>query len=318
MDELHVAAFYKFAAFPDYREWQTPLLELCEREGLHGTLLLAPEGLNGTIAGCKAGISALHEFLRRDERFSEFDCKWSTAATPPFARMKVRLKKEIVTMGVPSIDPNQSVGTYVEPQDWNQLLEDPDVILVDTRNQYEVAIGTFKGAVNPKLDSFREFPDWLRQEFNARTNPKVAMFCTGGIRCEKSTAFLKQEGVSEVFHLKGGILKYLETVEEESSLWEGECYVFDERVSVGHGLRPGSYELCRACGDPINAADKMSSDFALGVSCPHCIDRSTPEQKERFTERVRQVEIAKSRGKTHLKARPSVKSSSTTSETTET
>ena len=312
MNPLHVVAFYRFVAFPDFEEWRAPLLELCLDRGLCGTLLLAPEGLNGTIAGSRADLMAVHEWLARDPRFVELECKWSRAPSPPFARMKVRLKKEIVTMGVPDIDPNQTVGTYVEPEEWNRLLEDPELILVDTRNQYEVALGTFDGAINPNLDSFREFPDWLRNQIDATENPRVAMFCTGGIRCEKSTAFLKQAGLTEVYHLKGGILKYLEKIDAAESRWKGECYVFDERVSVGHGLRPGNYELCRACGDPISAADKESPNFVLGVSCPHCFARSSPEQKRRFAERVRQVNLAKARGKTHLKvSRPNARSHGT-------
>ncbi|MFT7670539.1 MAG: UPF0176 protein [Planctomycetota bacterium] len=302
MSPLSVAAFYKFAALPDYQEWQEPLLDVCAQNHVEGTLLLAPEGINGTIAGPLNGVQAVLDFLARDERFAGLECKWSSASSPPFQRMKVRLKKEIVTMGVDKIDPNQIVGTYVDPKDWNELLEDPDVVVIDARNDYEIGIGTFKGAQDPEIKSFREFPEWLRQRFKAGDNPKVAMFCTGGIRCEKSTAFLKQEGLQEVFHLKGGILKYLENVPEKESLWEGECFVFDERVSVIHGLRQGSYEQCRACGTPINAHDRESSDYALGVSCPTCVRQSTPEQKASFQERAKQVALAQSRGKSHLKA----------------
>ena len=302
MTSVHIAAIYRFVAFPDFEEWQSPLREVCEANGIRGTILLANEGLNGTIAGTEAGLNAVLEFLAGDERFRGLEPKWSRSSAPPFMRMKVRLKEEIVRMGVPTVDPNKAVGTYVAPEEWNALIADPDVIVVDTRNDYEVAIGTFKGAQNPNLESFREFPEWLRAELVSRDNPKVAMFCTGGIRCEKSTAFLKQEGVEEVFHLKGGILKYLELVPETESLWEGECYVFDERVSVKHGLVEGSYELCRACGDPINATDKESARYRFGVSCPRCFDNTTEAQKERFRERVRQVDLAKARGTTHLKA----------------
>ena len=302
MPELDVVAFYRFVAFSDYVNWQAPLREVCLANHVKGTLLLAPEGINGTIAGSRAGPQTVLDFLGKDERFTELECKWSRASASPFVRMKVRLKREIVTMGVPNVDPNQSAGTYVAPADWNALIEDPDVIVVDTRNDYEVSIGSFRGAKNPKLDSFREFPEWMRRELLEKRVPKVAMFCTGGIRCEKSTAFLKQAGAEEVYHLKGGILKYLETVPESESLWNGECFVFDERVSVKHGLAEGSFELCRGCGDPINASDKASDEFQDGVSCPHCFHRSTSAQKERFAERARQVELARSRGKTHLKS----------------
>ncbi len=298
--EHHVAAFYRFAPFPDFAEWRAPAREVAEAGGLRGTLLLAPEGLNGTLAGTRSGLDAMLDFLGEDERFRELEIKWSLAECPPFARLKVRLKEEIVRMGVPAVDPTKIVGTYVAPEDWNALIEDPDVIVVDTRNDYEVAIGSFRGARNPGLASFREFPKWLESELVARDQPKVAMFCTGGIRCEKSTAFLKQVGVEEVFHLKGGILKYLEAVPEKDSLWEGECYVFDERVSVKHGLEQGSYELCWACGDPIDAADRASAQYEFGISCPHCFAHTTPQQKERFGQRVMQTELAESRGESHL------------------
>ena len=300
--ELHVAAFYRFAPFPEFAEWRAPLRELCLAHDLRGTLLLAPEGLNGTLAGTRSALEALLDHLGEDERFRELEVKWSRSEHAPFARMKVRLKKEIVRMGVPTVDPTRTVGTYVAPDDWNALISDPEVVVIDTRNDYEVAIGSFEGAENPGLASFREFPEWLRRKFDGAAKPKVAMFCTGGIRCEKSTAFLKEEGVEEVYHLKGGILKYLETVPEAESLWAGECYVFDERVSVKHGLVQGSYELCHACGDPISAKDKAQAAFEWGVSCPHCFERTTPEAKQRFRERVRQVELADARGVTHLGA----------------
>jgi UPF0176 protein len=302
MADYLVAALYKFVALPDYQELREPLFDACVRHQVKGTLLLATEGINGTIAGPADGVRAVVEYLRRDERFLQLEIKQSHATSPPFLRMKVRMKKEIVTMGVPGIDPNQIVGTYVEPNSWNALLEDPDVVVIDTRNDYEVAIGTFRGAKNPHLKTFRDFPAWLRQEFATRENPKVAMFCTGGIRCEKSTAFLKEEGVKEVFHLQGGILKYLETVPEEQSLWEGECFVFDQRVSVKHGLEEGSYGLCRACRNPINEQDRASADFQEGVSCPHCFAQTTDKQKASYTERQRQMELADAR----LKALPTL------------
>ncbi|MCP4862318.1 MAG: rhodanese-related sulfurtransferase [Planctomycetes bacterium] len=295
MTDFLVAALYKFVALPDYQDLRKPLLQACVKNHVKGTLLLATEGINGTIAGPVDGVRKVVEFLRRDPRFLDLEIKQSHAASPPFHRMKVRLKKEIVTMGVPGIDPNQIVGTYVDPESWNALLEDPEVIVIDTRNDYEVAIGTFRGATNPELKTFRDFPDWLRKEFAKRKNPKVAMFCTGGIRCEKSTAFLKEEGVKEVFHLHGGILKYLENVPEDQSLWEGECFVFDQRVSVKHGLEVGSYTLCRACRNPISESDCTTAEFVDGVSCPHCHAHTTAEQKAGFAERQKQMELASAR-----------------------
>ncbi|MCL4142606.1 UNVERIFIED_CONTAM: hypothetical protein GTU68_058523 [Idotea baltica] len=300
MEPLLVAALYKFAAFPEYEEWQLPLKALCLENDVKGTLLLASEGINGTIAGPENGVRNVVERLQSDERFADLNLKWSHASSPPFLRMKVRCKREIVTMGVDAIDPNQIVGTYVKPRDWNAVLADPDVVVIDTRNDYEVGIGTFQGAVNPGLGSFREFPEWLRKRFESDAKPKVAMFCTGGIRCEKSTAFLKREGISEVFHLEGGILKYLEDVPAEESLWQGECFVFDERVSVCHGLEEGTYELCRACRNPIDAADMRTPEYEVGVSCPHCFGQSTAEQKIRYGERARQIELATQRGERHL------------------
>ena len=303
MDSFLVAALYRFAPFPDYAEWQEPLLQRCKDAGVYGTLLLAEEGINGTIAGPEEGVRAVVEFLRSDERFATLEPKWSTASELPFRRMKVRLKKEIVTMGVDGIDPNELVGTYVSPEDWNALISDPRVTVIDTRNDYEVAIGTFRGARNPELASFREFPDWLKLEVEA--GQKVAMFCTGGIRCEKSTAYLKQLGVREVFHLEGGILKYLETVPEAESLWEGECFVFDERVAVGHGLVEGSYRLCRACRFPIDEDDRAHPDYEEGVSCHHCAGRTSAEQKASYRERHKQVQLAEARGQQHLGDLPS-------------
>lgn len=297
MDQYLVAAFYKFATFPDFEEKREPLLEVCQANDVKGSLLLAAEGLNGTISGPAKGVHAVLQYLRSDERFATLEAKESTATSAPFQRMKVKLKREIVTMGVPAIDPNEIVGTYIAPEDWNALIEDPEVILIDTRNDYEVAIGTFKGALNPEIKTFKEFPEWLRSELKSKSEPKVAMFCTGGIRCEKSTAFLKQEGVAEVFHLKGGILKYLETIPEGESLWEGECFVFDQRVSVCHGLREGNYELCHACGDPVSVEDKLGAEFIEGVQCRGCIGRTTPEQKAKFAARYEQQQLAKRRAK---------------------
>lgn len=303
MSDLRVVALYKFVALPDYVERQDPLRELCLRHDVCGTLLLAHEGINGTIAGPDAGIEAVLAELLADPVFDGLEIKESRASERPFRRMKVRLKNEIVTMGVEGIDPACAAGTYVDAADWNALLDDPEVELIDTRNEYEVAIGTFEGARNPGLDNFRQFPDWWQSEYGERPPRKVAMFCTGGIRCEKSTAFLRGLGLDQVFHLKGGILKYLEEVPQADSKWQGECFVFDERVAVGHGLAQGAYTLCRACRFPISAEDRELPSFVDAVSCRHCVDRSTPEQKARFAERKRQVDLAAARGEDHLEAR---------------
>ncbi len=301
-----VAAMYKFTALPDFEALQAPLQAVCRENGVMGTILLAEEGLNGTIAGPDAGIQAAIAHIQADGRFDGMSLKFSHAATMPFHRMKVRLKKEIVTLGQPAADPNKQVGTYVKPEDWNELISDPEVVLVDTRNEYEVAIGTFKGAVDPKTASFREFPDWvaaLKERAKGDKKPKVAMFCTGGIRCEKASSYMKAEGFDEVYHLEGGILKYLENVPEEQSLWQGECFVFDQRVSVEHGLAPGNYDMCHACRRPISEEEKAAPEYVRGVSCSHCFDASSPEQKARFSSRQKQIDLAKARNEQHLGAR---------------
>lgn len=301
---LVVAALYKFTALPDFEGRKEPLLEACQTAGVYGTLLLAHEGINGTIAGTREGIDAALVHIQQIPGCQDLELKESFALENPFYRMKVRLKKEIVTMGVPDIDPNQSVGTYVAPKDWNALISDPDVILIDTRNEYEVGIGTFQGAIDPKTTNFREFPDWFRAQEKLRPDTfdgkKIAMFCTGGIRCEKATAFVKQEGIDEVYHLKGGILKYLETVPKDDSLWDGECFVFDQRVSVKQDLELGSYDMCRACRTPIDENDKASAKYVPGVSCPKCHDVNNAKQKQRYQDRQRQMKLAEKRGETHL------------------
>ena len=303
-----VAALYKFAQFPDPDALRAPLAALCRAQAIKGTLLLAREGLNGTIAGPDRGIAAVLEHLRALPGCAALDVKLSHAEAMPFYRMKVRVKPEIVTMGQPEIDPLTGAGHYVEAAQWNALISDPDVVLIDTRNDYEVAIGTFSGAADPQTTSFRDFPAWFRAErerlLGQGKAPKVAMFCTGGIRCEKSTAFLKNEGVQEVFHLRGGILKYLEQIPAEDSLWQGECFVFDERVSVGHGLAPGSYELCRACRRPLSAVDRASPQYEEGASCPACHDTRDEAQRARYRERHRQELLAIKRGTAHLGAPP--------------
>lgn len=298
---ITVAALYHFSPFDDPAALQGPLLEVCRANRVKGTLLLAGEGINGTIAGPRAGIDAVLAHIRALPGCAALEVKFSSASEMPFHRMKVRLKKEIVTLGVDGIDPSRDVGRYVEAAEWNALISDPATILIDTRNDYEVKIGTFRGALDPKTRSFSEFPEWFRAHRSEFGNkPKVAMFCTGGIRCEKSTAFLRAEGIEDVAHLKGGILKYLETVPEAESLWEGECFVFDERVSVGHGLAQGSHSLCRACRMPLGAEELQSADFVEGVQCPHCAASRTDAQRQRYAERHKQVALAERRGARHV------------------
>ncbi|HWD13845.1 rhodanese-related sulfurtransferase [Pseudochrobactrum sp. sp1633] len=305
MCEAHftVAALYCFARFPDFEDFQAPLTELCDQQGIKGTLLLAAEGLNGTVAGTQSGIAALIAFIEAIPALCEqnIELKYSTASQMPFNRMKVRLKKEIVTMGVDGIDPLQSVGTYVQPQEWNALIDDENTILIDTRNDYEYAIGTFKGAIDPKTKTFREFPQWVEDHRGEMEGKKIAMFCTGGIRCEKATAFVKGLGFDDVFHLKGGILKYLEDMPAEDTRWEGECFVFDERVSVGHGLIEGDVELCRACRNPVTPQSKLSQFYEEGISCDSCYHERSDADRARYAERQRQVLLAKQRGaKQHI------------------
>ena len=298
------AAFYKFVALPDFASKRAPLLAFCEAHNVKGLILLAEEGINSTIAGAPADVHAVLAYLRSDPRLADLEHKESFASKPPFHRMKVRLKKEIVTMGVEGLSPTKRVGQYVKPEDWNALITSPDVVVIDTRNDYEVEIGTFKGAVDPDIQSFSQLTHWVK---NAKElaekegkKPRVAMFCTGGIRCEKSTSLMLEQGFEDVYHLQGGILKYLETVPPEKSLWEGECFVFDERVSVGHGLVPGPHELCRACREPLPAGAKQSALFELGVSCPRCHAHTTETQKNSARERQKQWEIAKQRQINHI------------------
>ncbi|WP_214471985.1 rhodanese-related sulfurtransferase [Mesorhizobium sp. dw_380] len=294
---VHVAALYRFARLDAFETLRTPLAAFCCGRGIKGTLLLAHEGINGTVAGSEAAIAELIDHIEAIDGLSGLEVKCSVATEMPFHRMKVRLKREIVTMGVEDIDPATSAGTYVAPADWNALISAPGTIVIDTRNAYEVSIGTFKGAVDPATSSFREFPAWVEAHRAELEGRKVAMFCTGGIRCEKATAYVKSLGFEDVFHLKGGILKYLEEVPAEQSLWQGECFVFDERVSVSHGLAEGDAELCRACRHPLTASELASPKFAAGVSCPHCFDVRTDEDRQRYAERQRQVELAQAQGR---------------------
>lgn len=300
MSKVVVAALYHFTKFADHKSLQAPLLDLCRKQGIKGSLLLAFEGINGTIAGPRSGIDAVLAHLRSLPGCGDLEHKESLASEMPFNRMKVKLKKEIVTMGQPNVDPTVNVGNYVDAKDWNDLITQDDVVVIDTRNDYEVAIGTFEGAVDPETKSFGEFPAWWEANKERFHNKRVAMFCTGGIRCEKSTNYLMNEGVDDVYHLKGGILKYLEEVPEETSKWDGECFVFDARVSVKHGLEEGKYDLCYACRMPLAPEDFKREEFEKGVSCHLCIDTTDDERKERFRERQRQVELADRRGKHHI------------------
>ena len=300
MSETVICALYRFVRLENFETLREPLLKVMTDNEVRGTLLLACEGVNGTIAGSRDGIDQVLAWLKSDPRLKALDHKESYSAEMPFYRTKVKLKKEIVTMGVEGIDPLKVVGSYVKPADWNALISDPDVILVDTRNDYEVQIGTFENAINPKTDTFREFPDYVNDHLDPNKHKKVAMFCTGGIRCEKSTAYLKEQGFDEVYHLEGGILKYLEQVPEQESMWKGECFVFDNRVTVDHQLESGQYDQCHACRLPITEQEKQSEHYVPGVSCPHCFDKHSEEQLKRFVEREKQMQLAKQRGESHI------------------
>ena len=299
-----VAALYRFTRLDNFAELREPLLDLMLANNVRGTLLLAHEGINGTISGRREDIDTVLNWLRADARLAELDHKESIVDEHPFLRTKVKLKKEIVTMGVEGIDPTRVVGTYLSGEDWNRVISDPETLLIDTRNDYEYEVGTFAGAINPQTKTFREFPDYVREHLDPQKHKRVAMFCTGGIRCEKSTAYLKEQGFDEVYHLKGGILKYLEETPKDNSLWQGECFVFDERVTVDHDLQPGSFDQCHACRRTISDEDKLSPPYQKGVSCPKCVDEYSPEQRQRFAERQRQIDLARARGEQHLGMNP--------------
>ncbi len=285
---LTVATFYKFIALPDYETLQPPLKEICQIQQVKGTVLLAAEGINGTLAGTRHGIDAVLAHIQSDQRLSDLDIKESPAVDFPFEKLKIRLKKEIVTLGLPDVSPIQQVGTYVTAQQWNELIANPTVTVIDTRNDYEVGMGTFKRAQNPNTATFNEFPDYTKNSLDPAKHKKVAMFCTGGIRCEKASSYLLSQGFEAVYHLKGGILKYLEEIPEEQSLWQGECFVFDERVAITHGLETGSYALCYACGYPISPDDLASDRYESEVSCPHCFEGLSDQRRDRLRERKRQ------------------------------
>lgn len=295
-----VSALYHFADFPDFKDWQEPLKMLGAEQGICGTILLASEGINGTIAGHAEGIAEIHRFIKSDLRFSNIQTKESISENKPFHRLKIKLKKEIVTLGVPGVSPTKKVGTYVKPNDWNAIVDDPNIPVIDTRNAYECDIGTFKGALDPETESFREFPNYVAKNLDPSKNKKVAMFCTGGIRCEKASAYMLEQGFEEVYHLQGGILKYLEEVSPEDSRWEGDCFVFDHRVGVGHGLKESDVEMCFGCRYPITPADKEHPDFILGIQCPRCKDLNSEAARARFTERQKQIALSKSRGEQHI------------------
>lgn len=290
---LVVATFYKFVKLSDLSELRSPLLSHCQAQNIRGTILLAQEGINGTIAGTRKAIDSVLTYLRSEPRLADLEHKESPAEEMPFDRMKVRIKKEIVTLGLPEVDPTEQVGTYVSPEEWNAIVSDPDVVVIDTRNAYEVGIGTFKGAKNPETNSFREFPEYVQQHLDPTKHKKVAMFCTGGIRCEKASSFMLSQGFQEVYHLKGGILKYLEEVPPDESLWQGECFVFDQRVTVQQGLEAGTHEICWGCGHPVSAADKASPQYEVGISCPYCYDRLTEEKRDRLAMKRRQWQLAR-------------------------
>ena len=303
-DAYLTTAMYHFVSLPHFRMLREPLLNFCLSREIKGTLLLADEGINGTLAGSQKSILELLIYLKTDpifeSNFKGLAHKESWSDKHPFYRMKVKLKKEIVTLGVSGVSPTKIVGKYVKPQDWNSIISDPEVVLIDTRNDYEYAIGSFKNAINPKTTTFREFPDYIKTHFNPKKHKKVAMFCTGGIRCEKASSYMMSEGFDEVYHLEGGILKYLEEVNPQESLWQGECFVFDQRVAIKHALEVGNYDQCYACRYPLSKDDMKSDKYTPGISCPHCYDQHTPEKLKALSERQKQVILAKERGIEHI------------------
>ena len=302
--EYTVATFYLFADLPDFEAKQAPIKAFCDSQAVLGTIILAPEGINGTIAGPSAGVAAVLNYLHSDERLAKLPTRLSHTDRKTFHRMRVILRPEIVTLGDPSVNPNEAVGQYVEPEDWNDLINDPEVVLIDTRNDYEVEVGTFKGAIDPKTETFGEWPEYVKKNLDPKMHPKIAMFCTGGIRCEKASAHLLKSGFKNVFHLRGGILSYLEKVPETESSWEGDCFVFDHRVAVKHGLEQGDYEICFGCRWPISKEDVESTKYEPGVSCPRCADELTAERRERLRERHKQVMLARKRNGTHIGEQP--------------
>ena len=301
-NEILVATLYKFFKVDDLVALQDQLYEICNKNNVMGTILIANEGVNGTISAKPREIEKTLISIQKDDRFSEIEIKYSSTNKQPFHKMRVRLKKEIVTIGLPEINPNKTVGTYVKPEEWNDIISDPDVILIDTRNKFEIKIGSFKNALDPRTTSFRDFPEWVKKfkQDKTNTNKKIAMYCTGGIRCEKASSLMKEEGFNEVYHLQGGILKYLEQVEKEKSLWEGECFVFDDRVCLTENLEVGSYKMCFACRMPITEDELNDDRYEEGISCLYCYDKTTKDKKERFESRQKQIELSKLRGEKHI------------------
>jgi len=301
-NEILVATLYKFFKVDDLVALQDQLYAICNKNNVMGTILIANEGVNGTISAKPREIEKTLISIQKDDRFSEIEIKYSSTNKQPFHKMRVRLKKEIVTIGLPEINPNKTVGTYVKPEEWNDIISDPDVILIDTRNKFEIKIGSFKNALDPRTTSFRDFPEWVKKfkQDKENTNKKIAMYCTGGIRCEKASSLMKEEGFNEVYHLQGGILKYLEQVEKEKSLWEGECFVFDDRVCLTENLEVGSYKMCFACRMPITEDELNDDRYEEGISCLYCYDKTTKDKKERFESRQKQIELSKLRGEKHI------------------
>ena len=301
-NEILVATLYKFFKVDDLVALQNQLYAICNKNNVMGTILIANEGVNGTISAKPREIEKTLISIQKDDRFSEIEIKYSSTNKQPFHKMRVRLKKEIVTIGLPEINPNKTVGTYVKPEEWNDIISDPDVILIDTRNKFEIKIGSFKNALDPRTTSFRDFPEWVKKfkQDKTNTNKKIAMYCTGGIRCEKASSLMKEEGFNEVYHLQGGILKYLEQVEKEKSLWEGECFVFDDRVCLTENLEVGSYKMCFACRMPITEDELNDDRYEEGISCLYCYDKTTKDKKERFESRQKQIELSKLRGEKHI------------------
>jgi UPF0176 protein len=300
MSSYQVLALYQFVDLPHYQQQRQPLLDFCLGQGLKGTLLLAQEGINGTVAGSQQAVQCLLHWLTERLGLAELDYKLTSCYQLPFYRMKVKLKQEIVTLGVQGVNPKSNTGSYVKPEHWNALINDPEVTVLDTRNDYEVAIGTFKGALNPHTQNFRQFPDYVKQQLDPQRHKKVAMFCTGGIRCEKASAFMLEQGFEQVYQLQGGVLKYLEQVPEKHSLWQGECFVFDNRVAVGQQLAPGSYEQCYACRYPVSQLDQQSPLYKKGLHCPRCYQQHSPAKQRSLAERQRQVGLAQQRGQCHI------------------
>lgn len=303
MQKIVVAALYKFAALGDLASMQKDLQKICDTNAICGTLLIAEEGINGTIAGSRSGIDAVMHGLRRYPGLQDLEYKESGADEQPFYRMKVRVKKEIVTIGKPDVKPSEISGTYLSPAEWNDVISDPGTIVIDTRNDYEIEIGTFKNAINPATDTFREFPAYVEKNLDPKKHRKIAMFCTGGIRCEKASSYMKARGFEEVYHLKGGILKYLEEIPPEKSLWAGDCFVFDQRVAIGHGLKQGDYVLCPSCRHPVGATQRAEGKYIEGICCPHCADSISAERKSRSAERQKQMKLAGERGEKHIGAK---------------